>query len=247
MGEFEEGKFWGAKRIKPLTDYLYIMNKSAEKAGTSIQWTRLLFTDPKLLLKILLTQIGPFQYRLFGPDSDYNAAREVIMATPITMQNLIDFNMLFVVAFLYFCGLISKPISFTYIPLVMRLAFGACVLAVSVMTTGLILLPLLLPVWMTVGAVLGTVICPYNVWSFYRRIICRKPITFKDACTTSPVFDAMSKKFIQTYTDFFILPVFFLPAVIPWIIVSKGICGWNILKFNRDSDKEVEFAAKKAI
>ncbi|CAF1568665.1 unnamed protein product, partial [Didymodactylos carnosus] len=95
-------------RIVNLTDFVIYSDDLARTIGCRPHLVKMFFSDPSLWLKCMCGPIMNAQYRLVGPHSKSDQARQIIKEVRwLKHLNLMSLFLLFVHAIIWFCGLKS--------------------------------------------------------------------------------------------------------------------------------------------
>jgi hypothetical protein len=79
----ELDQHWSAKTTFPLTSFVNYTDSIAQQIGAEVDYTKYLFSDPRLLLRLLCTQYTVVRFYLEDPDPKMRGlARETLMTYP---------------------------------------------------------------------------------------------------------------------------------------------------------------------
>jgi dimethylaniline monooxygenase (N-oxide forming) len=97
---------WDAKRVKGLVDFQLYCDGIAEIMGVMPPLIILFFTDFFIWFKIMFGPFTMHQYRLVGPHSNYDRARDVYSRTPVGdfLETIITLSFLLTAKVLYMLG-----------------------------------------------------------------------------------------------------------------------------------------------
>jgi len=111
--EWEIGRHWSAKNVFPLVSFAHYSADLAEKIGSLPRYDELLFTRPRLLLKLLMGQYTVQRFYVSDPDPAVRKMVEDNLPPPPPPLMGLDIHMLFVMVLLYWLGVDSlRPPSF---------------------------------------------------------------------------------------------------------------------------------------
>ena len=87
-------RYYDSKRHTLQVDVVPFMDEVNSQYGAKPNLLELFFTDPKLFFNLLTKQSLPYQYRLQGPHSDYEKARDAILTADQRISGALKTNQL---------------------------------------------------------------------------------------------------------------------------------------------------------